>query len=71
MERAEGRRTGTDEREVYRVTIRYRRRLQRYEIFEVEAANLRDAISEAAIRFPEELTDASDLVEVRLAHPPE
>lgn len=55
----------------YQVTIRYQRHLQRYEIIQVEAANLRDAMSEAAARFPEELIDRSDLVEVRLANPPE
>ena len=54
----------------YRVTIRYQRRLQQYEVFEVEAANLRDALSEATARFPEGLTETGDLVEVRLANPP-
>lgn len=58
-------------RHTYRVTIRYRRRLQQYEIIEVEAPNLRDAMSETVARFPEELIDTSDLVEVRLANPPE
>ncbi|MGD8868037.1 MAG: hypothetical protein PVI01_10415 [Gemmatimonadales bacterium] len=60
-----------ERRHTYRVTIRYQRRLQQYEIIEVEAATLRDAMSEAVARFPEELIDTSDLVEVRLANPPE
>ncbi len=57
-------------RDTYRVTIRYERRFQQYEVFEVEAANLRDALSEATARFPEEVIETSDLVEVRLANPP-
>lgn len=56
---------------IFRVTIRYQRRLQQYEIIEVEATNLRDAMSEAVARFPQELVDTSDLVEVRLANPAE
>jgi hypothetical protein len=60
-----------ERRHTYRVTIRYQRRLQQYEIIEVEAATLRDAMWEAVARFPEELIDTSDLVEVRLANPPE
>ena len=58
------------QRDTYRVTIRYQHRLQQYEIFEVEAANIRDALREATARFPEEQTETSDLVEVRLANPP-
>jgi hypothetical protein len=57
-------------RGTYRVTIRYERRSQQYEVFEVEAANLRDALSEATARFPEEVIETSDLVEVRLVNPP-
>jgi hypothetical protein len=45
--------------------------MQQYEIFEVEAANLRDAMLESAKRFPEELAETSDLVEVRRTHPPD
>ncbi len=56
--------------DIYRVTIRYRQRLQQYEVFEVEGADLRDALSQAIARFPEELTETSDLVEIRLANPP-
>jgi len=56
---------------LYRVTIRYQRQVQQYEILEVEAANLPDAMLRAVDRFPAELTETSDLVEVRLAHPPD
>jgi len=58
------------QRDTYRVTIRHQNRLQQYEVFEVQAANLREALSEATARFPDELTETSDLVEVRLANPP-
>lgn len=71
MERAERRRAQSGESDVYRVTIRYRGRLHRYEVFDVEATNLPDAMSQAASRFPEELSDASDLVEVRLVPRPD
>jgi hypothetical protein len=53
----------------YRVTIRHQSQLQQYEVFEVEAANLRDALLEVTARFPEQLTETSDLVEVRPANP--
>ncbi|MGD8698769.1 MAG: hypothetical protein PVJ43_05730 [Gemmatimonadales bacterium] len=55
----------------YRVTIRYQSQLQQYEVFDVEALNLREALSEATARFPEGLIETSDLIEVRLANPPE
>ncbi len=55
----------------YRVTIRYHRQTQRYEIIEVEAANLRDALAKAKDRFPPALLETADLAEVRLANPAE
>jgi len=55
----------------YRVTIRHYARAQRYEVFEIDAANLRDALVKAAERFPEALTASADLVEIRLANPAE
>ncbi len=53
----------------YRATIRYRQRTQRYEIIEVEAADLRDALAKVKERFPPALVDTADLVEIRLANP--
>ena len=56
------------ERMVYRVTIRYRGRVQQYEVFEVEAADLRDALAAAAERFGDELAESADLIEIMVAH---
>ena len=56
-------------RNTYRVTIRHYARAQQYEVFEIEAADLRDAVAEAAERFPEAVTGSADLVEIRLANP--
>ena len=55
----------------YRVTIRHYSGAQRYEVFDLDAADLRDAMVEAAERFPESLTASADLVEIRLANPAE
>lgn len=55
----------------YRVTIRYHRQTQRYEIIELEAADLRDALAKAKDRFPPALLDTADLAEIRLAKPSE
>lgn len=54
---------------LYRVTIRYHRQTQRYEIIEVEAAHQREALAMAMDRFPPALLDTADLAEVRLANP--
>jgi hypothetical protein len=40
-------------------------------VFEIDAANLRDALVKAAERFSEALTASADLVEIRLANPAE
>jgi hypothetical protein len=61
--------TNAPRRDTYRVTIRYQHRLQQYEVFEVEAADLRDAFSQATARFPEKLIETCHLVEVRLSPP--
>ncbi len=53
----------------FRVTIRYQQRTQRYEIIEVEAADLRDALAKVKERFPPALVETADLVEIRLANP--
>lgn len=53
----------------YRVAIRYSQGIQRYHIFQLEAQDLRDALSRACDRFPEAGVEAADLVEIRLAHP--
>jgi len=59
------------ERSTYRVTIRHYSRAQQYEVFEIDAPDLRDALVKAAERFPEALTASADLVEIRLANPAE
>jgi len=59
------------QRLTYRVTIRHFSRTQKYEVFEIDAADLREAIVKAAERFPEALTASADLVEIRLANPAE
>lgn len=53
----------------YRVTVRYRTRLEGYEVFEVEAASVVEALARAAEKIPEAIRDSADLVEVRRAHP--
>lgn len=55
----------------YRVTIRHHRETILYEVMEMEAENLLEAVTRAAERFPEELVETADLVEVRLANPAE
>lgn len=63
--------TGSERQDIYRVTIRYLREIQQYEILEVTATDLRGALGEALARFPEELTSEADLIEIRLANPAE
>jgi hypothetical protein len=58
-------------RGVYRVTIRFHERVQQYEIFEVEAGDLREALAAARERFPAPALETADLVEIRLANPAE
>lgn len=55
----------------FQVTVRYGSRYQRYHTFEVEGADVRDALAEAARRVPEEVAVEADLVEVRVAPDPE
>ncbi len=55
----------------YRVTIRYFRQMQQYEVFEVEAGDLREAIQAAARRFPEGMVETADLIEIRASNPAE
>ncbi|UCC74567.1 MAG: hypothetical protein JSV86_08465 [Gemmatimonadota bacterium] len=61
----------SETKRLYRVTIRYRRQVQQYEVFEVEAADLRDAVLVAADRFGDVLAELADLIEIRVAHPAE
>ncbi len=58
-------------RSSYRVTIRYYRGTQQYEVVELEADDLRDALAQAAERVPAALVETADLVEIRLANPAE
>lgn len=53
----------------YRVTIRHLRERLHYEVTEVDAENLLEAMSRAVQTFPEELVETADLIEIRLAHP--
>lgn len=53
----------------YRVTIRYYRRTQQYEIIELEADHLQEALAQATERFPSALLDTADLVEIRRVNP--
>lgn len=61
--------TGSGRQDSYRVTIRYQRGVQQYEILQVTAADLREALAEALARFPDELASEADLIEIRLANP--
>ena len=53
----------------YRVTIRWFSETQRYEIFELEADDLKDALARTVERFPEDLVASADLLEVRRSNP--
>ncbi len=55
----------------YKATIRYQQQTQRYEIIEVEAADLCEALAKVKDRFPPALVETADLVEIRLANPVE
>ncbi len=55
----------------YRVTIRYGNSGKRYEVLDVEAATLREALLRAAEEFPPEAESTADLVEVRVQAEPE
>ncbi|MGD2153346.1 MAG: hypothetical protein PVG79_08755 [Gemmatimonadales bacterium] len=61
----------SDQRHLYRVTIRYLRQVQQYEVFEIEATDLRDALLAAAERFGDVLSESADLIEIRSANPAE
>jgi hypothetical protein len=55
----------------YRVTIRFGEGWQRYEVLDVEAADVPAALRGAADRFPAETLATADLVELRLQQEPE
>lgn len=55
----------------WKVTVRYGDRGHRYHTFEVDAPSARDALERGAGRIPDEVSDAADLVELRLAIEPE
>jgi hypothetical protein len=61
----------SEKKRLYRVTIRYLRQVQQYEVFEVEAADLRGALVAAAERFADVLTESADLIEIRATNPAE
>ncbi len=58
-----------EKKHLFRVTIRYLRQVQQYEVFEVEASDLRDALIAAAERFADVLRESADLIEIRSANP--
>lgn len=55
----------------YRVTIRYGVSGKRYEILDIEAGDLREALRRAAEEMPEEAVETADLAEVRRQVEPE
>jgi hypothetical protein len=61
----------SEKKRVYRVTIRYLAQVQQYEVFEVEAGDLREALFAAAERFGDVLAKSADLIEIRSANPAE
>jgi hypothetical protein len=63
--------TMSEKKHLYRVTIRYLREVQQYEVFEVEAGDLRGALVAAAERFEDVLTESADLIEIRATNPAE
>ncbi|NIR46016.1 MAG: hypothetical protein GWN99_16440 [Gemmatimonadetes bacterium] len=56
--------------ELYRVTIRHRSDgAAGYEVFEIEAPDIREALTRTAERFPGQVVESADLVEIRAANP--
>ncbi|HEX6940413.1 MAG TPA: hypothetical protein VF158_13445 [Longimicrobiales bacterium] len=55
----------------YRVTIRFEDSGKRYEMLDVEAPSLREALRRAADEFPSEAEGTADLAEIRLQVEPE
>ncbi len=55
----------------YRVTIRYGDSGKRYEMLDIEAASLREALRRAADEFPADADATADLAEVRMQPEPE
>lgn len=55
----------------YQITVRYGGRRQRYHTFTVEAADVREALAEAARQMPDEIVAEADLVELRVAVDPD
>ena len=53
----------------YRVTIRFGAPRARYEMLDVEAADLRGALTAAASKIPEEVAATAELAEVRRQTP--
>jgi len=61
--------TDAHARTAYRVTVRYALRPPRYDVFELQASSLAEALRAAAARIPDEVQASADLVEVRRANP--
>lgn len=55
----------------YHATIRYHREVQQHRVMELRASDLREALREALGRFPLEVIDTADLIEIRRANPAE
>ena len=56
---------------IYRITVRYGDRFQRYHTFSVDALDVSEALRAAAGHIPPEILPAADLVELRVAVDPE
>jgi hypothetical protein len=56
---------------LYRVTIRFGAPKQHYHMEDIEANSLREALREAADRFPDAALQSADLAEVRRQVEPE
>ena len=54
----------------FTVTVRYGRRGYRYHTFDVDAADVSEALEEAAAGLAPDIRETADLVEVRPAHEP-
>lgn len=55
----------------YRVTFRYGAPRALYEVLDIDAAELREAMRTAADRVPESVAESAELVEVRVQRDPE
>jgi hypothetical protein len=55
----------------YRITIRYGGAQVRYEVLDVDAPDLRAALTDVAARLPDHVVATADLAEVRVQRDPD